>query len=79
MTTDELIKRINELSAIARTRDLTDEETKERTELRAEYVRRFRESMTAGLDTIYYVGDDGKEHKLRRRDEEKTDKEEHNE
>lgn len=67
MTTDELIARINELAAKNKTVGLTDEETAERTELRAEYIRRFRESLTAGLDSIYYVGDDGKEHKIERK------------
>lgn len=67
MTTDELIARINELAAKNKTVGLTEEETQERAALRAEYVRRFRESLTSGLDSIYYVGDDGKEHKLERK------------
>ncbi len=67
MTSDELIARINELSAKNRTVGLTDSEIEERASLRAEYVRRFRESLTASLDTIFYIGDDGHEHKLKRK------------
>ena len=67
MTTEELTARINELAAKNKTDGLTEEETAERAALRAEYVRRFRESLTVGLDSIYYIGDDGKEHKLERR------------
>ena len=69
MTTEELIARINELAAKNKGIGLTEEETKERAALRAEYIRRFRESLTCGLDSVYYVGDDGKEHKLKRKDE----------
>ena len=68
MTTDELIKRINELSAKNRTVGLDAEETAERAELRSEYIRRFRESLTAELDSVYYIGDDGKEHKLEKKE-----------
>ena len=67
MNTDEIIARINVLSAKNRSVGLTEAETEERASLRAEYVRRFRESLRAGLDSIYYIGDDGKEHKLERR------------
>ena len=67
MSTDELVARINELSATARARTLTDEEQKERAELRAEYVRRFRESLTASIESIRYVDDDGTRHKIERK------------
>ncbi len=67
MNTDEIIARINELSAKNRSVGLTEAETEERASLRAEYVCRFRESLRAGLDSIYYIGDDGKEHKLKRK------------
>lgn len=69
MTSDELIARINELAAKNRTAGLTDSEIKERTSLRAEYVRRFRESLTSSLDSIFYIGDDGREHKLKRKND----------
>ncbi len=67
MTTDELIKRINELAAKNRAAGLTDEELAERAELRAEYIRRFRKSLTASLDSVRYIGEDGREHKLKKR------------
>ena len=61
MTTDELIKRINELAAKNRAAGLTDEELAERAELR------FRKSLTASLDSVRYIGEDGREHKLKKR------------
>lgn len=71
LTADELLARINALAAKNKARGLSDEETKERSSLRAEYLRRFRQSLTAGLESIYYIGDDGKEHKLERKNKTK--------
>lgn len=67
MTTEELIKRINELSAKNRETGLTDEELAERATLRAEYICRFRESLTASLESVRYIGEDGREHKLQKK------------
>ena len=41
----EKIDRINELGRIAKERDLTEEEMKEREELRAEYIAEFRRAL----------------------------------
>jgi uncharacterized protein YnzC (UPF0291/DUF896 family) len=41
----EKIDRINELGRIAKERELTDEEKKERETLRAEYIAEFRRSL----------------------------------
>lgn len=49
------INRINELSAIARTRELTEEETAERTELRQEFVAAIRMDLKNQLDNIEFV------------------------
>ena len=46
------IDRINELARLARERELTPEETKERAALRMEYVKAFRESLRAQLDNL---------------------------
>lgn len=41
------IDRINELGRLAKERELTDEEKKEREELRAEYIKFFRAQIRA--------------------------------
>ena len=41
----EKIDRINELGRIAKERELTEEEMKEREQLRAEYIAEFRRSL----------------------------------
>lgn len=61
------IDRINELARLARERELTPEETKERAALRMEYVKAFRESLRAQLDGITVVEKDGTSHPLGRR------------
>ena len=53
--TEDLIKRINELTAISRERELTDEEQKERELLRAEYIKQFRARMRSVLDNVEIV------------------------
>ena len=58
------IDRINELSRIARTRELTAEEAAERAELRAEYIAAVRLSLTSQLDNTYIVDEQGNKRKL---------------
>lgn len=53
--TEELIKRINELTAISRERELTEGEQKERELLRAEYIKQFRARMRSVLDNVEIV------------------------
>ena len=64
MTMDEVIRRINELAHKAKTEGLTEEETKERDELRRQYIDAFKRSLTAQLDNTYIVTPDGKKTKL---------------
>ena len=45
----EKIDRINELGRIAKTRDLTPEETEERQKLREEYIKFFRAGIRGEL------------------------------
>ena len=52
---DKLIKRINELTAISRERELTDEEKNERELLRAEYIKEFKARMRSVLDNVEIV------------------------
>ena len=64
------IDRINELSRLARERELTDAEQRERTALRAEYIADFRRATIDVLENTYIVTPDGKKHKLQKRSEE---------
>ena len=64
---DKIIKRINELSALARTRPLTDDEQRERAELRARYIHAFKSNLEAQLDSTYIVTPDGKKTKLQKK------------
>lgn len=61
------IDRINELSKIARERELTDEEKAERQKLREEYVASFKASLVANLENTYIVDEKGNKHKLKKR------------
>lgn len=63
------LDRINELAAIAKQRELTEEETAERAVLRKEYIEEWRRSTIDILENTYVQTPDGKKHKLRRRDE----------
>ncbi|MBM7614841.1 DUF896 domain-containing protein [Alkaliphilus hydrothermalis] len=55
MVSKEKIARINELAKISKMRKLTEEEEKERQELRKEYIGAFRKSFKEQLDSIEYV------------------------
>ena len=61
------LKRINELAAIAKQRELTKEEFEERAELRKAYIEEFRASTMQILDNTYVQTPDGKKHKLERK------------
>ena len=62
------IDRINELARLARERALTEEEARERAELRNEYLAAIRMSLEAQLDNTYVVEPDGTKRKLKRTD-----------
>ena len=63
------IDRINELSRLARQRELTEEEQRERAALRAEYIADFRRATIDVLENTYIVTPDGKKHKLQKKGE----------
>ncbi len=63
------IDRINELSRLARQRELTEEEQQERAALRAEYIADFRRATIDVLENTYVVTPDGKKHKLQKKGE----------
>ena len=62
--TEERMKRISELTAISRIRELTDDEKKEREELRREYIDSYKRSLEMQLDNTYIVNPDGTKTKV---------------
>jgi len=58
---EDIIKKINEFSKLARERELTEEEKKEREKYRKMYIEKFKESVRGHLDSIKVVrvDDDG--------------------
>jgi uncharacterized protein YnzC (UPF0291/DUF896 family) len=65
----EKLDRINELAALAKTRELTAEELSERDALRKEYIEDWRKGAIEVLENTYIVTPDGKKTKLKRKDE----------
>ena len=59
--------RISELTAIARQRELTEEEKAERQALREEYLADWRRGALEVLENTYVVDPDGKKRKLGKR------------
>lgn len=62
------IDRINELTCLARERELTAQEQSERASLRREYVDAVKKSLTVQLENTYIVDKTGEKHKLPRKD-----------
>ena len=58
------IERINQLSRLARERELTEEEQQERAALRAEYIADFRRATIDVLENTYIVDEKGNKRKL---------------
>ncbi len=59
------LKRINELTAISRQRELTAEEQAERQQLRQDYLKAFRAQMRQQLDSTIVEYPDGSRMPLR--------------
>jgi uncharacterized protein YnzC (UPF0291/DUF896 family) len=57
------IERINELTAISRQRELTEEEGVERKFLREEYLAEWRIGTKSALDSVYIMDENGKKRK----------------
>ena len=64
MDMNEVIARINELAAKAKTVGLTEEELAERDKLRRIYIDSVKASLTGHLDNTYIVRPDGTKEKL---------------
>ena len=52
---EDIVKKINEFSKIAKERKLTEEEAKEREKYRKMYMEKFKETMRGHLDSIKVV------------------------
>lgn len=62
--TKEQVARINELARKKKTVGLTEGELKEQAELRAQYLKDFREGFRQQLDNTYIQYEDGRREKL---------------
>lgn len=64
-----MIERINELAKIAKTRQLTKEEEKERKELREQYIKNFKNRFQNELNNVYIKNKDGTITKLEKKND----------
>ena len=67
MSINDVIARINELAAKAKTVGLTEEETAERDKLRRIYIDNVKASLTGQLENTYIVYPDGTKKKVERK------------
>ncbi|WP_373842919.1 DUF896 domain-containing protein [Limosilactobacillus sp.] len=58
---DQLLKRINELAHKNKKEGLTEAETRERTRLRREYLKNFREAMRSNIEMMRIFDNQGNE------------------
>ena len=65
--TKEQVARINELARKKKTAGLTESELKEQAELRAQYLKDFREGFRQQLDNTYIQYEDGTKVKLQQK------------
>jgi len=65
MNMNEVIARINELAAIAKTRELTVEELTERDKLRRIYIDSVKQNLVGQLENTYIVRPDGTKTKVK--------------
>ena len=63
----EKLERISHLSRLSRERNLTDEEIKERMELRGQYIAEMKASLKHTLDNTSIKKPDGTREKLRQK------------
>ena len=65
MNMEEVVARINELAAKAKTEGLNEEELAERDKLRRIYIDNVKASLVGRLENTYIVDPDGTKHKLK--------------
>ena len=68
MNMNEVIARINELAALAKTRELTQEELEERAKLRRIYIDSVKANLVGQLENTYIVYPDGTKKKVERKE-----------
>ncbi len=68
MNMNEVIARINELAAIAKTRELTPEELTERDKLRRIYIDSVKQNLVGQLENTTIVYPDGTKKKVTKRE-----------
>jgi uncharacterized protein YnzC (UPF0291/DUF896 family) len=61
------LNRITELAALAKERELTEEEKAERDALRKEYIAEWRRGAEQVLENTYVIGPDGVKRKLEKK------------
>ncbi|MBO7669472.1 MAG: DUF896 domain-containing protein [Oscillospiraceae bacterium] len=61
------LNHINELAALAKERELTEEEKTERDALRKEYIAEWRRGAEQVLENTYVIGPDGVKRKLEKK------------
>ena len=61
------LNRINELAALTKERELTEEEKAERDALRKEYIAEWRRGAEQVLENTYVIGPDGVKRKLEKK------------
>lgn len=61
------MERINELTRLARQRELTNEEQKERGELRRAYLDSMKQSLKTQIDQIRIVDENGNKTKIKKK------------
>ena len=64
MNMNEVIARINELAALAKSRELTAEEQEERNKLRRIYIDSVKANLVGQLENTYIVYPDGTKKKV---------------
>lgn len=74
MVTEKTLARINELYHKSKAEGLTDAEAAEQKQLRADYVKAFRENLRGQLESIKIQNPDGSIIDVRERHEEKMKK-----
>ena len=68
MSMNDVIARINELAALAKQRQLTEEELAERDKLRRIYIDSVKQNLVGHLESTYIVRPDGTKEKVTRKD-----------
>lgn len=65
--TQELLDRINFLSKKSREEGLTEAEKNEQAELRAQYIKEFRQGVMNTLDNVYVLDENGNKKKIEKK------------